>query len=379
MALAKGDTFSATVRDLGANGHAVLEHPSGRVVFVPGAWPGEAVTVRVTEVKSRFARAELVAVDAAAPQRRSAPCALHGQGARHCGGCPWQFVSYPAQCAAKQRRVVAELGRLGIAPERIAALLESPQELGYRNRAQLRTDGRRLGFLSAGGRELMDVPHCPVLNPPAAALLADLRAKLPQPQWRGRRRGTWTTLDIDAEFGSSLGQRLPFRQGNDRQNLRMQQWLAERLATLARDAQVLELFAGSGNFTQVLAEAGFADIVAVEAVEAATRALAARALPGVRVLTHNLYAPGAYPALLRAHREARVLVLDPPRDGLQAADELFGTPNQLSDVLYISCDLATFCRDSRVLLDTGFKALTVQPLDLFPQTPHVELLAHFSR
>ncbi|GAB3278855.1 class I SAM-dependent RNA methyltransferase [Parahaliea aestuarii] len=379
MALNKGTIFSATVRDLSSSGHGVLEHDSGRVVFVPGAWPGEAVTVRVTEVKSRFARSELVKIDSPSPQRRTAPCKLHGQGRDDCGGCPWQFSTYAAQCEAKQRRVEGELGRLGIPPEQMLPLVPSPKELGYRNRAQLRSDGQRLGFLSAGGRELVDVPHCPVLNPAAATHLAGLRDQLPNRQWRPRKRGHWTTIDIDAELGSSVSQRLPFRQGNDDQNLYMQQWLAQRLDPLPRDAQVLELFAGSGNFTRVLSRAGFADIVAVEAVEEATRALAALALPGVRVQTHNLYQGGAYPRLLRAHREARVLVLDPPRDGLQAAQELFDTRNRLSDVLYISCDLATFCRDSRIILTAGFQALTVQPLDLFPQTPHVELLAHFRR
>ncbi len=379
VSLVRGSQFTARVRDLGSNGHAVLEHDSGRVVFVLGAWPGETVRVRVTEVKSRFARGELLEVIEASGQRREPPCGYHGFGAKQCGGCPWQFISYPAQCAAKQQRVAGELARLGIADGRVLPILAAPGEFGYRNRAHLRSDGRRLGFLAAGGRELVDVERCPVLSPGTGEQLAILRAQLPVAGWRPPRRGQWTSIDIDETLGSSVGGGLPFRQGNDAQNLRMRAWLRERLAPLARGGKVLELFAGSGNFTGVLAELGFADIVAVEAVAGATEALEKRGLPGVTVLTHDLYAQGAYPRLLRAHGDARLLLLDPPRDGLQAAQELFNTRNRLADVIYISCDLATFCRDARIILDAGFQALTVQPLDLFPQTPHVEVLAHFQR
>ena len=74
-----------------------------------------------------------------------------------------------------------------------------------------------------------------------------------------------------------------------------------------------------------------------------------------------------------------MLVLDPPRDGLRAPAALFSARSSLREVLYVSCDLATFCRDARAALAAGFSAVSVQPLDLFPQTPHVELLAHFRR
>lgn len=377
MSLSRGAIFTAIVRDVGSNGDAVLEHSSGRVVFVPGAWPGETVTVRISELKSRYARGQLLAVEEPSPSRREAPCRYHGQDATHCGGCPWQFVTYAAQCEAKQRRVENELARAGIDGAQVEPLLPSGREFGYRNRAQLRSDGRQLGFLAAGGRNLVDVEHCQVLDERAGARLATLRRQLPERRWRPARRGTWTTLDIDAELGASVNQRLPFRQGNDGQNRQMQAWLRAALAELPRERKVLELFAGSGNFTAVVAELGFADIVAVEGVGEATEALAARQLPGVSVLTMDLFAPGACAGLMRGQRDAETLVLDPPRDGLQDADTLFSARHRLRDVFYISCDLATFCRDARVIMAAGFAPVQVQPLDLFPQTPHVELLAHF--
>ncbi len=377
--LTVGAVFSATVRDLGSNGDAIVEHASGRVVFVPGAWPGETVQVKVTQLKSRLARGELLSVESPSPQRRTAPCPYHGCSARHCGGCSWQFVSYSAQCEAKQRRVASELQRLGIADDVLRPIHAAPVELGYRNRAQLRSDGRRLGFLAEGGRALVDVAHCAVLQPEADALLQELRQQLPNKAWLSRRNKPFTTIDIDAVQGVQLGRRLPFRQGNDAQNTYMQHWLDAALSALPTRRHALELFAGSGNFTEIISAAGFEQITAVEAVADATAVLAARQLPGVTVLTHDLYRPGAYTDLLGEVGDCEVLVLDPPRDGLQHADELFGKQNPFREVFYISCDLATFCRDVRVMLAAGFSARLIQPLDLFPQTPHVELLAHFSR
>jgi 23S rRNA (uracil1939-C5)-methyltransferase len=142
---------------------------------------------------------------------------------------------------------------------------------------------------------------------------------------------------------------------------------------------VLELFAGSGNFTDVLAGAGFASIVAVEAVTEAAASLRQRQLPGVTVTEADLFNAAAVVALGRGCADARLLVLDPPRDGCSQLGTLLDACRVLEKVAYISCSLATFARDAGLLLARGFRVGEVQPLDQFPHTPHVELLATFSR
>jgi 23S rRNA (uracil1939-C5)-methyltransferase len=72
-------------------------------------------------------------------------------------------------------------------------------------------------------------------------------------------------------------------------------------------------------------------------------------------------------------------VLDPPRDGLKSLVQLKAKKSELNTILYISCDLATFSRDAAQLQANGYDLSCVQPLDLFPQTPHVEILARFTR
>jgi 23S rRNA (uracil1939-C5)-methyltransferase len=373
--------FEARVQGLTDTGEAVVNHPDGRRFFVPGAWPGELVGVRPIEVKSQYGRGELAAVLEAAPERIESPCPHQGFTAERCGGCPWMMVNYTAQLAAKQARVERALARLQ-SDLQVAPILAAPQPLGYRVRAQLKTDGRELGFVAAGQHHLAPVQDCLVLTDHNRGTLRELRAQLPNSDWRPARQDNWTTLDLDESVSAdsiSINRRLPFQQANAAQNQAMRQWLADRVAPLSKQARVLELFAGSGNFTQVLATAGFNSITAAEVVQEAVTALAEQQLPGVSPVLCNLFDTAAFQRLLQDNGAAEILVLDPPRDGLKVREGLFGKRSRLREIFYISCDLATLCRDLQEMLTAGFVLIEAQPLDLFPQTPHVELMVHLRR
>ena len=204
-----------------------------------------------------------------------------------------------------------------------------------------------------------------------------------------KRKVAWTTLDIDEDTDADnvqINRRLPFRQANSAQNQRMQTWLSERLQTIRGVSQsplkVLELFCGSGNFTEVIANAGFDDIVAVECIAQALQALDKKQLCNVSTTLCDLYDNKAFTTLMQTHHNADVLILDPPRDGLKTIDCLFthsAKCNSYRDVLYISCNLATFSRDLVTFVEAGFSVQQIQPLDQFPQTPHIELLCHLSK
>lgn len=377
----RGLVFEAEVIGLADTGNAVVEHPDGRRVFVPGAWLGERVRVKIRELKSQYAIADLVAVLEASPERIDPPCAFHGFSAHQCGGCAWMFVTYAAQLQAKQERVEQAIQRL-LPGQAVLPIRPAPEPLGYRARAQLKTDGRELGFVANAQRQLVAVDDCLVLSEHNRATLYALRRQLPNAVWEPKKKQDWTTLDIDESVsagGVSINKRLPFQQANRSQNDVMRAWLQEHLTGLPRRLPVLELFAGSGNFTEVIAAAGFTDITAVEAVAEAIVALTARTLPGVEAQTCDLFDETAFTALIQRQRAAEVLVLDPPRDGLKCRTALFERRSRLREVFYISCDLATFCRDLRDFLAAGYHLEELQPVDLFPQTPHVELLAHLRR
>lgn len=373
----KGEIFSATVRDLASDGRGIVAHPSGLTVFVPGVWAGETGRFRITELKNRLATAELVELVETSSARAAPHCPHHGFQSGNCGGCPWQFIDYPAQLAAKQARIDTAARQIGGPQPR--PIWASSQVYGYRNRAQLKTDGQAIGYVSAGSHQLAAIEDCAILTDINRETLQGLRRKLPNSAWRPGKKSHWTSLDLDESCTADTVQvnaRLTFQQANTAQNQRMRQWLAARCATLAPDCTVLELFCGSGNFTEVLAGRGFAHIVAVDGSGPAVEALAQRRLPLVSVLALDLFKPEGYGDLFRQHPSFDVLLLDPPRDGMRDLPLLLQGRPLPQDVFYVSCNPATLFRDLAALQERGYRVQEIQPLDQAPHTPHIEVLVH---
>ncbi|MEX1032306.1 MAG: class I SAM-dependent RNA methyltransferase [Cellvibrionaceae bacterium] len=373
----KGEIFSAAVRDLASDGRGVVAHPNGLTVFVPGVWPGEFGSFRFTGLQNRVGTAELIELGEASNKRTQPACPHHGFGPGDCGGCPWQFANYDAQLAAKQQRVESAAKRITETP--VNPIWPSPAVYGYRNRAQLKTDGQQLGYVSAASHRLAPIEDCPILTDVNRHTLKQLLLRLPETNWRPRKHAKWTTLDIDETTDSNsvlVNQRLPFRQSNSEQNEAMRNWLADRCAALDKEDSVLELFCGSGNFTLVLTDAGFARIVAVDGSGPATESLTARNLPNVSVLTRDLFQAECCGAIVRQHGPFSTLVLDPPRDGFRHIAKLLTQKNKPEQVFYISCNLATLFRDLALLQELGYHIAELQPLDQAPHTPHIEMLAH---
>lgn len=373
--------FEGPCRDVAGDGRGVVGHPDGRTFLVSGCWPGERVRVQPERSTSSVGFGRVTRVLEPATQRIEATCRHHGFGSEHCGGCPWMFVDYASQCEAKQRRVASLLERQGVTCDTILRpILPSVERLGYRNRAQFKTDGQRLGYLAASSHSLVDIEACAVLNSECRHKLDELRGQLPNAAWKPQgRRHQWRTLDIDDRTPDArLDERLPFRQGNSTQNAVMQAWLAEAISDLATETRVLELFAGAGNFTSILTQ-HFSHIDAVEGNAEAVEALAALSESQVRGHCVNLFNDAAVADLVTRLPATELLLLDPPREGLKVRAPLIHGLGQVRRVIYIACDAATWMRDCTDWLAAGFEFAQVQPIDLFPQTPHVEILSILER
>ena len=374
--------FTGRVRDLASDGRGVVVHPSGQTVFVAGVWEGEEGAFKVVAKKGRALVATLVELTERSPHRVEPGCRYHGVTEGRCGGCPWMFVANQAQLDAKAKRVRVSFSRIG-AEDKVRELLAPTTFLGYRNRAQFKTDGEKVGFFSCQSNQLVDIEHCEVLTEKNNLTLTSLRALLPYSSWRPAKKNQWTTLDIDETVdaaGVSVNQRLPFMQGNSEQNKAMRSWLAQKLFALSKDNTVIELFCGSGNFTEVIAAHGFERVIAIEGVEKAIEVLESKNLANVKAITANLFSEQVIDQIFSQYHDASVLVLDPPRDGLKVSKGIFSQKkSKLRDVFYISCDLATLMRDVKTFLDHGYSVVEVQPLDQFPHTAHIEILVHLKK
>jgi tRNA/tmRNA/rRNA uracil-C5-methylase (TrmA/RlmC/RlmD family) len=409
-----------TCHGVAHGGEAVARLADGRVVFVPFAVPGERVRIRVVDDRRRFARGVLLEVLDPSPDRIEPACPHFGPG--RCGGCAWQHLRPEAQAELKARLVreqLAHLGGLRDVTVRPALRPRDPAQpgqaegFGYRERATLTAaaDGR-LGFLRAASHEVHPVDRCPLL----AGGLQELPGQLgrhPAGANVRLRRGAGGERLVVLEAGAAsrtrflppdglawatvrgsgkvvAGEGAPFvtervagvelhvsaasffqvhRAGAEA----LVELVDEALAPAATDV-LLDLYAGVGLFAATVG-AKAAKVVAVEswkpAVRDARRNL--RGHPDATVLQDDV--ANALPRL----GAADLAVLDPPRAGAGAAvlERLAALGPRA--VALVSCDPAALARDVRLLTDLGYRAAWVQPVDLFPQTAHVEAVTALHR
>ncbi len=375
------EVFTGEAYDLASDGQAVVRHPAGYVVFVAGLWPGETAQIRILQYKKKHAIGEIAGMESASTNRRKPPCRFHGAGSQDCGGCPWMFIDYEAQLQAKYDRVKRSIEKLPHSREALRPIVRSENEFSYRNRAQFKTNGKRLGFVSARNKQLVTVDDCLILSEKNRETLSELIAALPEKRWQPGKRKVFTTLDIDESRDAaqvSINRRLPFLQANTAQNNRMREWLAQKARTIETQT-IIELFCGSGNFTEVIVENSKATILAIEVADEALGVLASKKLANVEIICADLFDQASLSRALAAHQHAEVLILDPPRDGFKLTQATLALLSKLKHVIYISCDLATWTRDANDFIAHDFVLRELQPLDQFPQTPHIELLSHFER
>jgi 23S rRNA (uracil1939-C5)-methyltransferase len=379
---------------LAFGGDAVGRDDEGRVIFVPGGAPGDAVLVTVEEERKGYARAALERVLRAGPARVEPPCPRYLEG---CGGCQWQHVAGDAQRAAKTDIVRRALRHAGPVED---ARAPSPP-FGWRRRARLRFRNGEIGYLARRSHRLVDVDRCPQLEPALEAALVALRglrfegsgeielllggrgdvhAVLPAVAGAAERVGVAGIAGVIAGGVIHGADRIDladdpepfwsradvFAQASATGNLALRRLVLEAAGPLA-GRRVLELFAGSGNFTRDLARE--AEVVAVEesaaAVELARANLAAR---GLRAELRS--GPAAVP-----DRHFDLIVVDPPRAGL-APELAAALATTRAPIVYVSCDPNTLARDAKLL---GRRLERAIPLDLMPQTFHIEVVAvlHF--
>ena len=374
------------IDSLAAGGDGVGRADDGRVVFVPFAAPGDRVRVRIVEERARHARGEIDALLEPGAARAEPRCPVFGD----CGGCAWQHVRYEAQIEAKRaiiRDALARIGGLRALPD--LAFTASPQPYAYRSRARVLAAAGRVGFRRRRSHEVCAVSGCPLLAPALDRALGALAADPPgaDGEWE-LALGEGGAVRCAALAAPRPADRLALQAGADRlevsagvfvqANALLLGALAEAvLAAMGEGGEALELFAGAGFFTLGLARR-FARVVAVEADPAAARDLVRNAAGRhVRVIEARveawLEAGGA------AGLAPDAVLLDPPRGGLgrTAAERLAALAARR--IAHLSCDPATLARDLAVLAGRGWSLTRLRGFDLFPQTPHVEVLAVLER
>jgi 23S rRNA (uracil1939-C5)-methyltransferase len=400
-----------------AHGGAALGRHEGRVIFVPGAIPGETARVEITEDKGRFAHARLVEVLDPSADRVTPRC----PHVPECGGCQWQHIAYPRQLALKADIVADQLRRIsGITDPPVNDTLAAPSAWGYRNRVTFSvSDDGQLGFQRGASHDVVPINECHIADPRLMDVYDDLDLNLPGllglTLMAGHEQGDiLIAFQTQADDPPSLSVDFPVScvhlVGGDEAipvnlvgNNHIAQWVAGNayrvsagrffqvhtaVASMLVDLvlnwlapspsdKVLDAYCGVGLFALPLAErAGL--VIAIELDPGATEDLILNL--GDRDNVDVIEGPveAVLPDLARDER-LHGAVVDPPRQGLGVAVVDALVANGPPRLVYVSCDPATLARDVKRLARGGYTLNEVQPLDMFPQTFHIETVTMLAR
>jgi len=393
---------------------------TGRAIFVPFGLPGERVRVRIVEEKRGFARAELLEVLEPSAERIQAKC-------RHfsmCGGCHYQHVPYEAQLRLKREILRDQLQRIGkIENPPVQETIPSPAQWNYRNHLKFQLSGEgKLGFvahsalsaLSEGEEPVLPITECHLPEAPINTLWPQLEFEPHSPIRRvGIRLGEDDELllvldsdtpeppDIEIEAGISAvhlfedspvilagddhvtigvrGRRFrvsagSFFQVNTAMAEKMVEYLLANLQVSAA-THVLDVYCGAGLFSAFFAPLA-GSVTGIESSPSAGEDFAINLDEFENVTLYEALAEEALPQL-DLHPD--VVLLDPPRAGLErhALDSVLALAP--ATIAYVSCDPSTLARDAARLIAGGFRLTDVTPFDLFPQTYHIESISTFER
>ena len=402
---------------------------NGRITFVDQALPGETHRVRFVGGKTKFLEAVSVALESEPAVERAAPLCGHYQS---CGGCQLQHLQYSAQVEFKQALVQDQCRRAGVDAGHFEAPVSAAQ-VAYRSRCRLSINHKGqafAGFRQKSQTQLIKLQHCPILSPSLESLLESTQnalAELPADalghlEMIDDTKGVVLILRHVKALDNSAIQRLQqfadehqltlllqpapesvyldlqglqtlpplsfelpdlaagvryqpqhFTQVNRPLNQRM---VAQALAWIEPQADQLwlDLFCGVGNFSLPLAQ-HVKLVVGVEGVPEmvvqASKNATIQGLNNCEFFAADLEVDSIYRKLPKG---VHGVILDPPRAGAKAVVRhlLSVSPRQ---ILYVSCDPATFARDAKVLLEGGYRVKRIGILDMFPQTMHVETMA----
>ena len=449
--LVVGQQLEGVVCGLSHDGQGVVRH-GGQVLFAPGGLPGESVRLRLRHRSRSHWSADLLAVLQPSPGRRRPPCIL----ADRCGGCSVQHLEAGAQQHWKRQKLIDALQRIARLDldwdALVPPILAGGDGLGYRNRAVLplerADDGTlRAGYYRPGSHRIVNLNHCPVLDPRLDALIAPIKADLEASDWPVDRhlRSSGGLRHLALRLGVHSGELLITLVSSHRQLPGLEElagrwlqrwpqlvgvclniqdlptntllgpttvavagrdWLLERFAGLqlqvgadsffqVNTAQaeavvpllqaalasqspgtLIDAYCGIGTYGLPMAGAGWS-VLGLE--RAGTAVDLARRNAVLNALAERCrFQEGPVAELLAAAiSDCQALVLDPPRKGLEPAVLATVLAAPPPSLLYLSCDPATLARDLAQLASPlgPYTLESVQPIDFFPQTSHVEALA----
>jgi SAM-dependent methyltransferases related to tRNA (uracil-5-)-methyltransferase len=396
-------------------GDAMGRLEDGRAVFVPFGLPGERVRIRLTEEKRGFARGELVEILEASPYRIIPRCKHFGV----CGGCHYQNLPYEAQLKAKKEILRDQLTRIGrVENPPVQDTVASPSPWNYRNHVQFHiTKEGKLGYVGAGtsfAKGLLPITECHLPEEAINSLWPQLKLEpdtnIERISIRVEKENDLMLilesdspespeLEIEAEISVAhvFEENAVVIAGNNhlmipilgrdfrvstvsffQVNTPMAEKMVQHLLTclpVSLSGTLLDVYCGVGLFSAFLAPK-CERVIGIESSPSACEDFAVNLDEFDNV---ELYEGLAEEVIPYFEAKPEIVLVDPPRAGLEkrVVDGILELRPRF--MAYVSCDPSTLARDSKRLIEGGYKLKQVTPFDLFPQTYHIESISLFEQ
>ena len=401
-----------TITALGNSVGGISSAEGRKTVFVRGALSGETVRCRISSEKKNRIEAELLEVIEASPHRVTPFCEYFGE----CGGCSLQNLSYTQQLIWKSNWIEKAFIRAGISFSTIEDAVPSPQITGYRNRVSFDVIDGKPGLHRFRGNPF-PVSECPLLNRRGqqefrllqkvslghcarVSVRASDRTGSAMLEFRGgpapsslvkddsvitaeEISGKWATEPEGCEITEqAAGLIFPIRPGTFFQ---VNPGCADRLiSTVAGscddDTNILDLYGGSGTIALPLAASG-AKVVSVEInPDASLSGRKAAKINGIDSISFiTIPARQFLTDSSRSGRSWDTVIVDPPRSGLGIRISRLLRKINSRKIIYVSCNPFSLARDLRIITERNWTVQKVQPIDMFPQTDHIETVVLLER
>jgi 23S rRNA (uracil1939-C5)-methyltransferase len=411
-----------TIKGISHNGEGVARS-EGKVIFVPYAIPGEIVQVDIVEEKKKYSRAVLKKIIKNSPYRVELKCPYYYQ----CGGCSYQHVSYEQQLLCKKKITQESLKRIGKIEVSVLDTIGMQKPWNYRNKVTWHISdssaGKKMGFYRYHSKQLIEIDSCPLLLPklnrisnlikeilPEIYLEEDSSIMLRQSNYSdqiilefnncspNRTAEKKLSEEIDTIYEKRDGKNKllageglirekagkcyfllgeeNFFQINSKQFDSMINAVVNYLNINKQD-KVMDAYCGSGMFALNVAEKALSVFGIDYSISAIKNARRNAELNGI---TNCQFISGFCESILPQKKDLfdRVIV-DPPRAGLkpQVIDSIINSSPET--IIYVSCNPATLARDLRQFVLNEYKVFAVQPIDMFPQTSHIENVVALQR
>lgn len=367
------------IRDLSASGEGVAD-ADGLVLFVDGALPGEVVEARMTQKKKRYAKAQVVKVLKSSEKRIQPICPYFGR----CGGCQIMHLEYGDQLKFKQKKVQEALKRIGKMDVKIFPTIPSKREFHYRNKVHLHGGG----FHKRHSHEVISIDACKIHNEVgerALDLVRDASDAVLKTSFAneevlvvvdgkvqgifdrdGKMREGETIVENLGGLEFEIGAK-DFFQVNTKQALVLYEKVLE-FAELKTSDRVVDAYCGVGTLSLFASKF----VHHVRGIESGHCAIESAKRNALRNSVENVSFECAL--VQDCELDADVVFINPPRGGVDPKVLETLMKNPVKRLVYISCDPATLARDLKVLSEC-YSVDAVQPVDMFPQTVHVETVA----